>query len=434
MSMANALDAADKKGLFASNDTFVNYSTGILPLDYANGFWLTVNDPIEGIKYVPIIGIIGGTFVSVIGTTGSGKSTLADQIGYAFIKDFEDGMLFHIDAELTNLKQRMVRIMGCSEDDDRVRLKKDTIYIEDVLDIFGAICELKEKSGDLYKYEVANRTYNGKVFKAYVPTVIIIDSLPAFNNREFNVDDTGTNMDAARGAKEITRFYVNCLARMQKYNITIITINHIKPKVVADRFNAPPAGLQMLAQSEMVSRGYAAQYYSQNYFRCNSIKSNMYKVDDVGFTGFKNTIQIAKTKTSFVGSTLDVCFNSEIGFDPIYTLLEFAYSIGIIEGRNPWLYLTGLDTFKFNRRDFRHKFLTEKPFRDAFMGTLKPYLEALLGSKEISDDDKVRFGDLLKGDEDRMLRDEVAAEKELLLAMKAEKAAIKNAKTKKVEA
>lgn len=195
MSMASQLDAADKKGIFTSNDSFVNYSTGILPLDYANGFWLDVLDGAGGIKKVPIMGIMGGSFVSVIGSTGSGKSTLADQLGYSLIKNFENGMLFHIDAELTNLKQRMVHIMGCDPEDDRVRLKKDMIYIEDVLEMFNKICDLKETSGDLYKYEVTDRLYSGKPFKAYVPTVFIIDSLPAFNCREFNVEDTGTNMD-----------------------------------------------------------------------------------------------------------------------------------------------------------------------------------------------------------------------------------------------
>ena len=33
MSLMAELDAGDKKGLFRSNDTFVNYSTGLLPLE-----------------------------------------------------------------------------------------------------------------------------------------------------------------------------------------------------------------------------------------------------------------------------------------------------------------------------------------------------------------------------------------------------------------
>ena len=187
-----------------------------------------------------------------------------------------------------------------------------------------------------------------------------------------------------------------------KYNITIITINHIVPKVIADPYNQPPKGLMMLKPSEQVNRGFAAQYYSQNYFRIDSMKSNMYKYDDVGFQGYKASIQIAKTKTAFIGSTIDTCFNGDIGFDPVFTLYEYAKSIGIIEGRNPFLYLSGLSDFKFSRKEFRHKFLGEKNFRDAFMGGLTPHLEALLGSKEISDQEKVQYGDLMKANEEEM--------------------------------
>lgn len=404
MSLMQELDAGDKKGLFKSNDSFVNYSTGILPLDFANGFWLTVEDGDGGYKRVPITGIMGGSFVSVIGPTGSGKSTFADQMGFSIIKPFQDGMLFHIDCELTNLKERMVQITGTDPRDDRLRLKKDHIYIEDVMNMFNKICEIKESSGNLYKYEVEDRTFDGKKFLAYVPTVFVIDSLPSFNSSENRTDENlGTNMDAARAAKDVTRFFTNCLGRMMKYNITIITINHIVPKVNVDPYNQPPKGLMMLKPTEQVNRGYAAQYYSQNYFRIDTMKSNMYKPEDVGFNGMKSTIQIAKTKTAFIGSTIDVCFNGDLGFDPIFSLYEYAKSIGIVEGRNPFLYLNGLSEYKFSRKDFRNKFLGEKSFRDAFMGGITPHLEALLGSKEITAQEKVQYGDLMKANEDQML-------------------------------
>lgn len=58
MSLIEEIDAGDKRGIFTSNDTFVNYSTGILPLDYANGFWLNVCDK-DGPRQVPITGIMG---------------------------------------------------------------------------------------------------------------------------------------------------------------------------------------------------------------------------------------------------------------------------------------------------------------------------------------------------------------------------------------
>lgn len=159
----------------------------------------------------------------------------------------------------------------------------------------------------------------------------------------------------------------------------------------------------MLKPTEQVNRGFAAQYYSQNYFRIDAIKSNMYKPEDVGFSGYKATIQIAKTKTAFVGSTVDACFNGSIGFDPVFSLYEYAKSIGIIDGRNPFLYLTGLSDYKFSRKDFRNKFLGEKNFRDAFMGGLKPHLEALLGSKEVTEQMKVEYGSFMKKAEQDMM-------------------------------
>lgn len=393
MSLASVLDSNDKKGLFASNDNFVHYGTGILPLDYANGFWLKVPGANGEIEDKPVLGIRGGSFVSVIGTTGTGKSTFADQIGFNIIRPFPDGMLFHIDAELTNYKHRMLKIMGITGDDDRIRLKKEQIYIEDVQDMMNQIIDVKKSNGDLFKYEVKGMSMNGKPFKAYVPTVFIVDSLPSFFSKDMKTEDLGTNMDGARAAKDIQRFFVNNMAKMEMYNITVIMINHIRPKIKVDMFSDAPAGLMMLRQNESLIRGYAAQFFSQNFFRINSLKSNIYTMEDNGFNGFKSQIQIAKTKTAFVGSTLDVAFNGSIGFDPIYTLYEFAHGCGLIQGRNPWLYVAGLEAFKFNRKDFRHKFIGEPDFRDAFMEVIRPYLESLIGSKEVSDEDTVRYGE-----------------------------------------
>ena len=396
MSLMDELTAGDKKGLFESNDTFVNYSTGLLPLDYANGFWLTVDDG-NGRRKVPITGIIGGTFISIIGSMGTGKSTLADQIAYNIIKPFKNGAMFHIDCEKTNLKERMIQVTGAGFDDQRIVLKKDEhIYIEDVQEMFNKICVAKEEGGNLYKYEVEDRTFDGKKFLAYEPTVFVIDSLPSFNSRENRTEENlGTNMDGARAAKDVTRFYNNCLGRMMKYNITIITINHIVPKVIADPYSQPPSGLMMLKKTEQVNRGYAAQYYSQNYFRLDAIKSNFYKKEDVGFEGFKGTLQIAKTKTSFVGSTVDICFNGDKGFDPVYTLFEYANANGLIEGRNPFLRLQGFPDLKFSRKDFYKKMTGEEEFRNAVFQTITPSLEAMLGSKELTDDDRVRYGDFM---------------------------------------
>lgn len=418
MGFLKELKANDTKGLFDSNDTFINYSTGILPLDYANGFWQEVKTEDGETYHEPILGIIGGTFISIIGATGTGKTTLADQMAFSIIKNFEDGLMYHIDAERTALRQRMIRIMGAHMDDERINIKKENTSIEDVLEMIDKICYLKESGGDLYKYEPPIHSYNGKKFKVYIPTVLVIDSIVSFNSKEYSVEDLGTNMDGARSAKALTRFVNNCLDRMQRYNITIIMISHIRSKVEANPYATAPPGLMLLKPGESVPGGINFQYMCQNFFRINMLKSNAYTKEEVGFEGFKASIQIAKTKTNFIGSTIDVAFNKDIGFDPVFSMYEFASSMGLIQGRNPYLYIQGLDTMKFNRKDFRRKFIEEKDFRDNVMAILKPYLESLLGTKEITEEDKILYGDLL--DENKEVIPSVDAEG-LLLNVKPKK-------------
>lgn len=391
MAFIDALLINDKKGVFKSDDTFVNYSTGLEALDYANGFWLPVKQSNGEVEHVAITGIIGGTFCTIIGTTGSGKTTLADFIGWNIVKQFEDGLMIHVDAEQTALKPRICSITGADPDDPRLILAKDDTSIEFVLKMINEIVTLKESGGKKYMYEVKNKTYGGKPFMAYVPTVIIIDSLPQFNSINMNVDDLGTNMDGARGAKDVAAFYNKALMLTRKYNISIFPINHLLPKVEADRFAAPPQGLIMIRPGENVPRGMKPLYMSQNVFRCNAIKSNMYDKDKVGFDGFKIVIQIAKSKTAFIGSNIPVAFNAKHGFDPVFSLFEYGTDAKIIQNSGAYYYLQGMEDMKFTRKNFREKYITNDEFREKFSKTIFPYFEAILGNKDISDEDRILY-------------------------------------------
>jgi hypothetical protein len=141
-----------------------------------------------------------------------------------------------------------------------------------------------------------------------------------------------------------------------------------------------------------------SQFLSQNCFRLNALKSNMYTKEDNGFEGIKCSIQLAKSKTNFIGATIDAALLGDYGFDPIYSLFEYCNSIGLVQGRNPYLYIQGSETMKFNRKDFRDKFKGEDLFRHSVLKTIKPHLESLLGSKTVTEEDKVRYGDLIEID------------------------------------
>lgn len=380
--LIDELRKKDKKGLFTSNDSFVTYSTSLIPLDFANGFMA----PMGNGRVVPVTGLMGGTFTTIIGLSGSGKTTLADQIGWSIVSPFKDGLMIHFDIEKTAMKARILQITGAKADDPRIILQKDHVSIEDVLDILDTVCDAKEMAGDSAKYTIPEEYWvdPDKPTKVYVPTVFILDSLATFNSRDRKDDVLEGQMSGGREASQISQFYSKCLNKMSHYNVSIIAVNHIKAKVDINPYQASSSQIMMLKPGESLPRGNAPVYLAQNIFRCTATKGNMYTLEDNGFEGFRCQIQVSKTKTSFIGSTINACFNKDIGFDPIYTMYEFAEQCGVVSGRNPYLVIKGLEEFKFNRKEFRERFINDADFRTGVMNVLTPYLQKILGSKEMN--------------------------------------------------
>lgn len=395
--LLDELRSKDKKGLFQSNEVFVNYSTGFLPLDYLNGFWHEWVDDKGMPHQTPITGIIGGRFITIFGSASTGKTTLADIIGWNVVSEmimdphthvvvpkYENGLFVHVDIERTAIMQRLLDVTGADKNDNRFVLQNKHTCIEDVMEMVDGICNAKEKMGDAVKCEIDGEMFGSKKpIKVYEPTVILLDSLPSFVPRDTKFDELEGQMSTNRDVAAISQFYMKMLDRMTVYNITIIAINHIKPKPNTNIYQRPLPQLMMLKDDESLPRGQAPIFYATTLLRLNQCgKSKMYTMADDGFDGFKAILQVAKSKTSFVGGQIPMAFNSRIGYDPIYSLYEFADSIEIVEGRNPNLYIKGAEAYKFSRKNFRDKFLYDKTFNAAILGALKPHLEALLGSKD----------------------------------------------------
>lgn len=382
---------ADKGGLFKSTDNFVSYSTGLLPLDYANATYIKVQDPETGKTRKKIVpGIIGGKHSIIIGGTGSLKTTLAQFIAGNIVRPFEDGLIMHVDAEKTALKQRFADVAHMNMDDPRLVLNTTHTKIEDVMDIINRIADKKDKAGERYKYEVKNMTFSGKPFLAYVPTVIIIDSIYNFTSRETKQEELAGNMDGGRNARLLNDFFRKTTDVMTEFNISCISINHIHDSINTNMFQPKKKQMMLLKENETIPGGHNQLYQAQNVFRNTYNKSNRYDEGDVGFAGAKVNIQIAKTKTTDVGAAIDVAFNGPIGFDPYFTLFEFADSIGLIEGRNPYLRVKGLEDVKFARKNFVNTLLSDEAFRGEFYNIIRPALESMAGVKDLVEEEPKR--------------------------------------------
>ena len=403
MGFLEELKANDKKGLFRSDDNTVSFPTGFHALDYANGYYQTVK--INGeYKHIRRLGIPPG-FTTIIGSSGVGKSTFCLGAGWNIVKRFSNGQFIYVDCEKTMTKQRIIEVTGASPEDPRITLLKERTAIEDVLELLDEICERKEANKNEIQIEIKDQSLDGKPYKIYPPTVVVIDSLPSFNGRDYDDTSLGSNVDGMRGAKDVSRFFTNCLDNATKYNIVFLVVNHIRPKAEMNPYAQPPKGLMMLGQAEQLPRGAVAQYYSTTYFRINSKRSDAYTMEDNGFTGFKCIIQLAKTKSNVVGTSFPVAFTGD-GFDPYYSIYEFANSIGLIKGRNPYLYFEGLEELKFNRKDFVPRMKFEEGFGPRVMAVMRPYFDMLLGDKpklNLDDNDESKHAYDLGSDEEAVV-------------------------------
>ena len=403
MGFLEELKANDKKGLFRSDDNTVSFPTGFHALDYANGYYPTVK--INGeYKHIRRLGIPPG-FTTIIGSSGVGKSTFCLGAGWNIVKRFSNGQFIYVDCEKTMTKQRIIEVTGASPEDPRITLMKERTAIEDVLELLDDICERKEANKNEIQIEIKDQSLDGKPYKIYPPTVVVIDSLPSFNGRDYDDTSLGSNVDGMRGAKDVSRFFTNCLDNATKYNIVFLVVNHIRPKAEMNPYAQPPKGLMMLGQAEQLPRGAVAQYYSTTYFRINSKRSDAYTMEDNGFTGFKCIIQLAKTKSNVVGTSFPVAFTGD-GFDPYYSIYEFANSIGLIKGRNPYLYFEGLEELKFNRKDFVPRMKFEEGFGPRVMAVMRPYFDMLLGDKpklNLDDNDESKHAYDLGSDEEAVV-------------------------------
>ena len=131
--LLDRLRSADKKGLFSASQVSIMYPTGFTPFDYLNGYKVDVfNEKDELVSSYQNTGIVGGSFVTIIGKSGVAKTTWTIQSAYNMVRNYNDAFVMIYDLEQALNYTRIKNITGASQKDlnEKIVLRQEKNYIE----------------------------------------------------------------------------------------------------------------------------------------------------------------------------------------------------------------------------------------------------------------------------------------------------------------
>ena len=397
--MLTRLREKDKNGLFKPTQTSICYPTGFISFDYRNGYLVEVRDLKEVlIKSYPAIGIVGGTFITVAGKPGTAKTTWAIQAASNIVKPFVDNAFVqHYDLEqaLNYTRIKNVNLMTQQELDDKYILKQEKNYIEDIFKAIMLIGFEKETNKVDYTYDTGWVDEFNRPIKAYVPTVVIIDSIPLISSKEaFKDKEMEGGTYANRVAKAIAQLYKGLMPIIKTYNITVIAINHITSKIEISAFIKTQPQLLYMKLDQNLPGGHAPLFLANTLLNFTALGSEKFKQDEHGFDGFPVRCDFLKSRTNKAGQFATLIYNQVTGFDSILSQLRFAEDNNLISGRNPYRYINGFKDLKFDSRKFKKEFNKNEKLRFALFESTIPILEKQLSHVDPDVEDEVDVLDL----------------------------------------
>jgi RecA/RadA recombinase len=253
-SLMDRLRENDKKGLFKPSQTSISYPTGFLPFDFKNGYTVEVMDDNDQVlDTYASVGIRGGTFLTVIGKTGTAKTTFIVQTAFSMVRNFENAFIIYFDLEQVLSYTRLKKLTGCGNKElkEKFILKQEQNYIEDIFDTIMAVGKIKEENKAEYTYDTGLRDELGDPIRTYVPTVVVVDSIPTLASKDTSDAMEGSTL-GNRNAKIIAQFYKRLMPLIKKYNITVMAINHINAKIEINPFAKTQAQVMYLKMDESV--------------------------------------------------------------------------------------------------------------------------------------------------------------------------------------
>lgn len=399
----------DKEGLFEASPSIVCYPTGIPTLDYQLGYTLVARDENDNIVDThDSVGIVGGSFITIIGKAGTAKTALACKMAANMTKDFENGLTIHYDLEQALNITRVKNLTGLTNKEflSHYILKSSRAYIEDIFDAIMDIANEKSRHKKDYQYVTDFKDEFNQPITLYQPTVIILDSIPVLamkpdqkvkkakkgsGEEDYVVEDNEMEGQtyALRVAKALSQFFRKLIPIIREFNITIISINHINQKIEINPFAKSQAQVLYLKADESLPGGNSPIYFANTLIKHVAVGSSKSTVEDDGFAGFAVNAEIIKSRTNVSGAKIPMVYDQNKGFSKERTLLHYAKDLGLVNGgRIASRYLGNRDDVKFNEKNIVEEF--ERPeVQEVFEEILYPELEKLLSRVGMGEEDAI---------------------------------------------
>ena len=409
----------DQDNLFEQSNSLVPYKTGLDLLDYRLGYKLVAKDMDENIiGNHDAIGVVGGSFITLIGKSGTAKTAMACKMAANIVKPYKNGLVIHFDLEgaMTLTRYRNLTNLTNKELNEHIILKSDRTYLENITDTIMAITQEKAKHKKDYTYTTEFKNEFGEKMDLYVPTVFVIDSIPQLSMKpeqkkvkakkgsgeeDYMVDniELGKNTYAMRVARDLTQFFKQYLSIIREYNITIISINHIHPKIQIDNpFAKSQAQVLYLKQDEQLPGGTATVYYANTIIKNVAIGSSKANIEEDGYAGFTVKSEIIKSRTNISGVSVPLVYDQNTGFSNERSLLYYAKEeLGVLNGgRRNSRYIGDNKDVRFDELNFVEEFKRPE-VKQVLMDAVQPHLEAMLfGTSDVGE-----FGDNIGLTEDQ---------------------------------
>ena len=109
--LLDTLRKQDKKGILKQNISSIGYPTGLLPLDFRNGYQVNVSDKDGNIvKHWANVGLFSGSFVSITGKPGTAKTAFCVQVASEICRNYKNSEIFHLDLEVSSNISRLMKL------------------------------------------------------------------------------------------------------------------------------------------------------------------------------------------------------------------------------------------------------------------------------------------------------------------------------------